>query len=123
IHVPSDLELAAGHVCIAAILSGPHQTQNIQKGWMGFQLVDIGEKNTPGGCIESSGEGLGRWAWRAPQPGFVTGSTGPSSLQPWRVGARRWLWPTTLREAVLIKDTLVWKLGQVGLDDPTPLER
>jgi len=87
------------------------------------QLDDIAEKTTAGVCIESSGKALVSWSWRAPNPVCVMASPGPSSLQPWRIGARRWLRPATLREAVLIKDTLVWKLGQVGLDDPTPLER
>jgi len=48
IHVPSDLELAAGHVCMAAISSAHHQTQNTQKGWMVSQLDDIAEKTTAG---------------------------------------------------------------------------
>src|SRR5262249_60794170 len=66
IHVPSDLELAAGHVCMAAISSAHPQNQNIKKGWMGFSLDDIAEKNTPGGFNRYHGKGVVRWAYAPP---------------------------------------------------------
>src|SRR5262249_53551623 len=80
IHVPSDLELAAGHVCMAAISSAHHQTQNIQKGWMVSQLDDIAEKTTAGVCIESSGKALVSWSWRAPNPPFLSVTSPPLPL-------------------------------------------
>src|SRR5262249_59479728 len=80
IHVPSNLELAAGHVCMAAISSAHHQTQNIQKGWMVSQLDDIAEKNTAGGCIESSGKALVSWSLRGPHPPFLSVTSPPLPL-------------------------------------------
>src|SRR5262249_61112809 len=58
IHVPSDLELAAGLICMAAESSAPPPTQKKQKRGMVSHICRNTKKNTAGGLTATHAETL-----------------------------------------------------------------